>query len=268
MKRHASMNRIYRLVWSPIHKVWIPVAEIARGRSKGSSRKLFAAALSLTAAVGHTEPIGGLLGYNSIGTLTANFWDVTKSGKADGLGIGRNASTVGVAGTPQAGVTGLATVQMHAQASFTANDATKTHDGLAYNGSGGVTYSVTPNMANLLGNLSYGGTSQGAVNVGSCLITPSGLSSGNYTLSYVNGVLTVNPAAPAKTGSTDSGRPSEPVRNVTSLLTASLTSPHLLGTTSPERPASPLFLKIRKSRVQARELAARNHPPLTQEKTL
>ncbi len=53
------MNRIYRLVWSPIHKVWIPVAEIARGRSKGSSRKLFAAALSLSAAVGHTEPIGG-----------------------------------------------------------------------------------------------------------------------------------------------------------------------------------------------------------------
>jgi len=59
MKRHASMNRIYRLVWSHVHKVWIPVAEIARGRSKGSSRKLFAAALSLTAAVGHTEPIGG-----------------------------------------------------------------------------------------------------------------------------------------------------------------------------------------------------------------
>ncbi len=59
MKRHASMNRIYRLVWSNVHKVWIPVAEIARGRSKGSSRKLFAAALSLSAAVGHTEPIGG-----------------------------------------------------------------------------------------------------------------------------------------------------------------------------------------------------------------
>ncbi|MDP1772375.1 MAG: ESPR-type extended signal peptide-containing protein, partial [Methylobacter sp.] len=80
MKRHASMNRIYRLVWSPIHKVWIPVAEIARGRSKGSSRKLFAAALSLTAAVGHTEPIGGQLVSGSLsspieqsgGTTTIN----------------------------------------------------------------------------------------------------------------------------------------------------------------------------------------------------
>ncbi|TAN51540.1 MAG: filamentous hemagglutinin N-terminal domain-containing protein, partial [Methylococcaceae bacterium] len=59
MKRHASMNRIYRLVWSTVHRVWIPVAEIARGRSKGSGRKLAAAALSLTAAVSHGEPLGG-----------------------------------------------------------------------------------------------------------------------------------------------------------------------------------------------------------------
>ncbi|TAN66467.1 MAG: filamentous hemagglutinin N-terminal domain-containing protein, partial [Methylobacter sp.] len=72
MKRHASMNRIYRLVWSPVHKVWIPVAEIARGRSKGSSRKLFAAALSLTAAVGHTEPIGG--------QITSGSGSITQSG--------------------------------------------------------------------------------------------------------------------------------------------------------------------------------------------
>jgi filamentous hemagglutinin family protein len=53
------MNRIYRLVWNPVHKLWAPVAEIARGRSKGSSRKLFAAALSLTATVVHSEPIDG-----------------------------------------------------------------------------------------------------------------------------------------------------------------------------------------------------------------
>ena len=59
MKRHASMNRIYRLVWSQILNAWVPAAEIARGRSKGSSRRLFAAALSLTAAVGQAEPIGG-----------------------------------------------------------------------------------------------------------------------------------------------------------------------------------------------------------------
>ncbi|TAK62426.1 filamentous hemagglutinin N-terminal domain-containing protein [Methylobacter sp.] len=59
MKRHASMNRVYRLVWSHVHKIWIPVAETSRGRTKGSSRKLFAAALSLTAAVAQAEPIGG-----------------------------------------------------------------------------------------------------------------------------------------------------------------------------------------------------------------
>lgn len=44
MKRHASMNRVYRLIWSHVYKVWVPVAEIARGRRKGSSRKSLAAA--------------------------------------------------------------------------------------------------------------------------------------------------------------------------------------------------------------------------------
>ena len=66
------MNRIYRLVWSHVYKVWIPVAETARGRSKGSSRKLFAAALSLTATVGHTEPIGG--------QVTSGSGSITQSG--------------------------------------------------------------------------------------------------------------------------------------------------------------------------------------------
>jgi hypothetical protein len=89
------------------------------------------------------------------------------------------------------------------------------------------------------GALAYGGTAQNAINAGSYLITASGLTSGNYTLSYVNGVLTVNPAAPvtpAKTKSTDSARPPEPVRNVTSLLTANLTSPSGSNQPSPFAP--------------------------------
>ncbi len=47
MKRHASMNRVYRLVWSQVQNAWVAVAETARGRGKNSSRKLIAAALSL-----------------------------------------------------------------------------------------------------------------------------------------------------------------------------------------------------------------------------
>ncbi len=59
MKRHASMNRIYRLVWSEIHNAWVVAAETARGRGKGSGRKLVAAALSLSAGIGQAAPVGG-----------------------------------------------------------------------------------------------------------------------------------------------------------------------------------------------------------------
>ena len=65
MKRHASMNRVYRLVWSQVKNAWVAVAETARGRGKGSSRKLIAAALSLSTAIFTTPalaaPSGGQL---------------------------------------------------------------------------------------------------------------------------------------------------------------------------------------------------------------
>ncbi len=49
MKRHASMNRIYRLVWNATLGVMVAVAENAKGRGKSvSGRKLIAAALALT----------------------------------------------------------------------------------------------------------------------------------------------------------------------------------------------------------------------------
>ncbi|MFN4166691.1 MAG: beta strand repeat-containing protein [Pannonibacter phragmitetus] len=86
-----------------------------------------------------------------------------------------------------------------ASLTVTANDATKTFDGLAYSGGNGVSYSgfVNNETASVLGGtLSFGGTSQGAVNAGSYTLTASGLTSGNYDLTYVGGMLTVL-AAPA-----------------------------------------------------------------------
>ena len=59
MNRHGSMNRIYRLVWSAVRNVWIPVAETARGRGKRSSGRLVAATLSLTCAIAQASPSGG-----------------------------------------------------------------------------------------------------------------------------------------------------------------------------------------------------------------
>ncbi|WP_454181706.1 MBG domain-containing protein [Parvibaculum sp. MBR-TMA-1.3b-4.2] len=79
----------------------------------------------------------------------------------------------------------------------TAKNDSKTYDGNAYSGGNGVTYAGFVNGESALvlsGSLSYGGTSQGAVNAGTYAITPSGLSSGNYDISYVAGTLTIGVA--------------------------------------------------------------------------
>ncbi|WP_114240234.1 MBG domain-containing protein [Dyella sp. C9] len=80
---------------------------------------------------------------------------------------------------------------------ITANNASKTYNGLAYSGGNGVTYSGFVNgdgTSVLSGSLAYGGTAQGAVNAGSYSIAPEGLSAANYIITYDDGTLTVNPA--------------------------------------------------------------------------
>ena len=58
MKKHGSLNHIYRLVWSQVLKTWVAVAENTKGRGKGknSSGKLVAAALSLAGIAGVLPP--------------------------------------------------------------------------------------------------------------------------------------------------------------------------------------------------------------------
>ncbi|MGI4847409.1 MAG: beta strand repeat-containing protein [Janthinobacterium lividum] len=88
----------------------------------------------------------------------------------------------------------------------TANNDGKTYDGLAYTGGAGVSYSglvngETPSV--ISGTPTYSGSSQNAVNAGSYAINASGLSAGNYAISYVPGSLTVNPAALTATANND-----------------------------------------------------------------
>ncbi len=76
-------------------------------------------------------------------------------------------------------------------------DDNKTYDASAYSGGNGVTYNGFVNDENstvLSGILSYTGSSQGAVNAGSYAISPQGLVSGNYELTFVDGTLTVDKA--------------------------------------------------------------------------
>jgi len=171
-----------------------------------------------TGSVSGITYVGGLVGYNGL-TVSGSFWDAATSGQSS-----------------SAGGTGMTSAQMQTQANFTsatsangnvnpgwdftdtwvmysgytfpllrsfmtpltvtANNATTTYDQQPYSGGNGVTYSTTPN-ANLLGTVSYGGTTQGAINAGGYSITPAGLYSNQqgYIVSYVSGTLTVNPLA-------------------------------------------------------------------------
>jgi MBG domain (YGX type) len=79
---------------------------------------------------------------------------------------------------------------------ITANNVTQTFNTVPYSGANGVTYNGFVNGQNssvLGGSITYGGNSQGAVNVGTYAIIPSGQTSSNYAITYVNGTLTITP---------------------------------------------------------------------------
>jgi filamentous hemagglutinin family protein len=168
-----------------------------------------------TGAVSGTTSVGGLMGSSS-GPVSDSYWNTETSGQPT-----------------SPGGTGLTSVQMQQPGNFntwdftniwtiysgltnpllrsfmtpltvTANNATKTYDGLAFSGGNGVTYSSPPN-GNVLGTVSYSGTSQGAINVGDYVLAPGGLYSNQqgYIISYGSGTLTVTAATVALTVTAD-----------------------------------------------------------------
>jgi filamentous hemagglutinin family protein len=135
---------------------------------------------------GETDAVlGGALTYagSSQGAINAGSYALTPGGQTSGnYAI---AFTDGALTVNQAGL------------SITANAATKTYDGLAFTGGNGVAYAGFVNGetdAVLGGALTYAGSSQGAINVGSYILTPGGQISGNYAITFTNGALTVNQA--------------------------------------------------------------------------
>jgi filamentous hemagglutinin family protein len=96
-----------------------------------------------------------------------------------------------------------------ASLNVSANAASKTYDKEAYSGGNGVVYAGFVNAetsAELGGTLSYGGSSQGAINAGVYDITLSGLSSDNYSITYTPNQLTINPKALSVIGVTASDK--------------------------------------------------------------
>ena len=103
----------------------------------------------------------------------------------------------------------------------TATAASKTYDGAAYSGGNGVSYSGFVNSETssvLTGSLGYSGTSQGAIAVGSYVITPSGLTGTNYDITYTSGALTITAAA-ASSASSGSSSAASSVRSSASTAT-------------------------------------------------
>ncbi|MDD2230775.1 MAG: MBG domain-containing protein, partial [Candidatus Cloacimonetes bacterium] len=145
-----------------------------------------------------------------------------------------------------------------ASLTVTANNASKTHDGLAYSGGNGVSYSgfVNNETASVLsGNLSYGGDSQNAINAGSYVITASGLDSGNYTLSYVNGTLTITTAS-VVTPTQD------PTPIITQIINGTAITPPVIPTFTPPTPPAqaPQQFNVGGARVQLASVPSGDTP--------
>ena len=77
---------------------------------------------------------------------------------------------------------------------ITANDDNGVDTNPAYSGGNGVTYQGfkgSDSEADLSGALAYSGTSQGATAAGSYAIEPTGITSSNYSITFVAGTLTI-----------------------------------------------------------------------------
>ena len=154
---------------------------------------------TLTFAGTEFTPVG-LLGSDTIGSVT-----LTSLGAVNTANVGIYAImpsnavfSVGSASNYTiAYVNGQLTVTA-APLTVTATNASKIYDSLSFTGGNGWVSSGFVNAdtsAVLSGTPTYGGTSQGAVNAGSYVITPGGLSAANYAITFVDGVLAVTPAS-------------------------------------------------------------------------
>lgn len=171
---------------------------------------------STGAVTGTGSNVGGLVGcnYNS-SSITGDYWNIDTSGQrtsagGTGLTTAQMMQASNFTGWPIADTGGSNAVwriydgytyplprAFFAPATVTANNDSKTYDGLAYSGGNGVTYSTGAWDPKYMGTLTYGGTSQGAINAGTYSITPTGYYSGQqgYDISFVEGALTINPAS-------------------------------------------------------------------------
>ncbi|MGU3496732.1 beta strand repeat-containing protein, partial [Xanthobacteraceae bacterium A53D] len=146
--------------------------------------------------------LSGVVGGDAVSIVaTSGTYDTANAGTGKTVQVSGLTLTGAAAGNYELASTSLSQnvgVITRAALTITADNASKTYDGQAYNGGNGLTYSGFvdgEDQSVLGGTLTYSGASQGAVNVGTYAITASGLTSGNYAITYADGELRVNRAA-------------------------------------------------------------------------
>jgi MBG domain (YGX type)/YDG domain len=172
----------------------------------GSNGVITAAPLAVIGANSNTT-YTGLLQTNAAATVTGLKGSdaFTVTGYANAINASATPYVDNLVATPTAGTTasnynitythGVLNIAK-APLTVTATSLTKPYDGQLHNGGNGVIYSGFVNnqtVSVLGGTLSYTGTSQGAINAGTYVLTPTGLSSSNYAFNYVSGNLTILP---------------------------------------------------------------------------
>ncbi|NML21995.1 right-handed parallel beta-helix repeat-containing protein [Pseudoflavitalea sp. G-6-1-2] len=144
-----------------------------------------------------TATSGLTVTYSSNNTAVAT---ITGSGQVQIVGAGTASITASQAGSANYNAATDVSLMLEvtpASLTITANGFSKTYNAQAYSGGNGIDFSGFVNnetAAVLKGTLSYSGTSQGAKAAGSYVITPGGYTSANYSITYVNGTLTIAPA--------------------------------------------------------------------------
>ncbi|MDI3297507.1 YDG domain-containing protein, partial [Janthinobacterium tructae] len=83
---HASMNRIYRLVWSHVHQTWVAVHERARGKGKSANRRLIASVLLAASHSAMAGPTGGQVTAGN-GTINQNGATTTVTQSSQNLSL-------------------------------------------------------------------------------------------------------------------------------------------------------------------------------------
>ncbi|MBD8051928.1 beta strand repeat-containing protein, partial [Limnohabitans radicicola] len=182
----------------------VPVTPSISARLQGTVSKVYDGQTTATLAPGNYLLTGWVGNDGATVTKTAGVYDNANAGTDKTVTVSLTSSDFSPVGTTRlinyilpSSVSGVVGVITSAPLTVTAKNATKTYDGAIYAGGNGVTYAGFVNgetPAVLAGTLTYGGNSQGAVNAGSYTITPGGLSSGNYSVGYTDGILTVSPA--------------------------------------------------------------------------